>query len=72
MKETDDNVLEEVNQEENNPGESQVLNEVDSEIPKERNEPLSEPNQKEEENQNKKELNKTDMCQLIYYDFSLK
>lgn len=72
MKETDDNLLEEVNQEENNPGESQVLNEGDSEIPKERNAPLSEPNQKEEENQNKKELNKTDMCQLIYYDFSLK
>ena len=72
MKETGDNALEESNPEEDKKSESQVLSEVNSNNPTEINAPLSESNPKEEENQNKKKLNKTDMCQLIYYDFSLK
>lgn len=42
---------------------------------KENNPPLSEPNKKVEENEVKKDGEapvKTEMCQLIYYDFSLK
>jgi hypothetical protein len=50
-----------------NPQESKVLSEVNSEAPTESNPPLS-----EVKNENQKNLIKTDLCQLIYYDFSLK
>ena len=49
------------------PQESQVLSEINSEAPTESNPPLS-----EVKNENQKNLIKTDLCQLIYYDFSLK
>ena len=46
--------------------------EVIQENPKEINAPLSEPIENKEDTQNKKGKNKTGMCQIIYYDFSLK
>ena len=49
------------------PQESQVLSEINSEALTESNPPLS-----EVKNENQKNLIKTDLCQLIYYDFSLK
>ena len=45
---------------------SQVLSEVNSELPTE----VSAPLEKVKEDENK--LSKFEMCQLIYYDFSLK
>ena len=45
---------------------SQVLSEVSSELPTEVSAPL------EEKKENEKKLSKFEMCQLIYYDFSLK
>ena len=45
---------------------SQVLSEVNSELPTEVNAPL------EEAKKDKNNLPKSEMCQLIYYDFSLK
>ena len=45
---------------------SQILSEVNSEMPTEINAPL----EKVKEDKNK--LTKSEMCQLIYYDFSLK
>ena len=54
------------------PEQSQVLSAINSENPKEINTPLNEPIEIKEECQNKKEVNKTGMCQIIYYDFSLK
>ena len=54
------------------PDQPQVTSEVNQENPSEINAPLSEPIENKEESQNKKELNKTGMCQIIYYDFSLK
>ena len=50
-----------------NPEQSQVLSEVDSNAQTESNPPLA-----EVDDNNKTGLNKNDMCQLIYYDFSLK
>jgi hypothetical protein len=46
---------------------SQILSEVNSEMPTEINAPLE---KVKEEDKNK--LTKSEMCQLIYYDFSLK
>ena len=34
--------------------------------------PLNVPIENKEESQKKKDVNKTGMCQIIYYDFSLK
>ena len=45
---------------------SKVLSEVNSELPTEVNAPL------EEVKEDEKKLSKFEMCQLIYYDFSLK
>jgi hypothetical protein len=45
---------------------SQILSEVNSEMPTEINAPL------EEVKEDKNKLTKSEMCQLIYYDFSLK
>ena len=62
--------LSEINSE-NKQQESESLKEPS----KENNPPLSEPNKKVEENEVKKDGEapvKTEMCQLIYYDFSLK
>ena len=45
---------------------SKVLSEVNSELPTEVNAPL------EEVKEDEKKSSKSEMCQLIYYDFSLK
>jgi hypothetical protein len=45
---------------------SQILSEVNSEMPTEISAPL------EEVKEDKNKLTKSEMCQLIYYDFSLK
>ena len=54
-----------------------VLDEINpdnknQEQPKQESEVLSEVQNEVEQNKEKKELVKTEMCQLIYYDFSLK
>ena len=57
---------ESVNSENKKVDDSNVLSEVNSELPTEVNAPLKEV-QKDEN-----KLSKFEMCQLIYYDFSLK